>query len=164
MIQTLEVLDVCLRPPFQKTQQDLYVCKWALISIMVYTGSWCRYMFTLPLLYLSQSLFVWSVLLSRFQPLLSSLNWNRWSINYALKYTEDQLWSTRLQRCRSPRPHLSVHLSSVLSLHSTLVCGLQEFISTLSTSRGVKRGFCFCGTLPLPSTLYRWEKSESLEI
>lgn len=134
---------------------------------MVYTGVWCCYMFTLPLLYLSQSLFVWYVLLLvRFQPLLSSLNWNRWSINYALKYTEDQLWSTRLQPCRLPHPRLSVHPSSA----SLFIPLLFEFISTLSTSRGVKRGFCFCGTLPLPrhTTAEKrqnpWKSSESVHI
>lgn len=118
---------------------------------MVYTGAWCCYMFTLPFLYLSQSLFVWYVLLlARFQPLLSSLNWNRWSINYALKYTEDQLWSTRLQPCRLPHPRLTLSIPALLlsSFHSCL--RLFPHWARLGEWKG---GFVFAAHFLYPDTL-----------
>ncbi len=153
MIQTRN-LYVCLRPPFQKTLQDLYVCKWALISIMVYTGSWCCCMFTLPLLYLSQSFFVlYVLLLARFQPLLSSLNWNRWSINYGLKYSEDQLWSTRLQSCRSPHPRLSVHPSSASLFIPLLFEDCRSLFPHWARLREWKGGFVFAAHFLYPDTL-----------
>lgn len=106
-------------------------------------------------------------------PLLSSLNWNRWSINYALKYTEDQLWSTRLQPCRSPHPHLSINLSLSSSwffspFHSCLwIAGVYFHTEHVS---GSERGFCFRGTLPLfrHSTAEKrenpWKSRESVHI
>ncbi len=128
---------------------------------MVYTGAWCCYMFTLPLLYLSQSLFVWYVLLlARFQPLVSSLNWNRWSINYALKIYRGPNYDPL--DC-SPAACLSLVSLCHPSSASLFIPLLFEFISTLSTSREWKGGFVLRHTSSTP-TLYCWEKTESLEI
>lgn len=138
---------------------------------MVYTGAWCCYMFTLPLLYLSQSFFVWYVLLlARFQPLLSSLNWNRWSINYALKYTEDQLWSTRLQPCRLPYPRLSVHPSSASLFIPLLFEDCMSLFPHWARLGEWKGGFVFAAHFLYPrySTAEKrqnpWKSRESVHI